>query len=301
MVRLTLLAVIGLIALVAMAGWWITDRVEGEYFESGDVRLHYTDEGSGRPIVLLHGFAVNSDLNWRLPGVTQALTPHFRVISLDLRGHGLSGKPRETERYGQLMADDVIALLDHLKLKRVHLVGYSLGGIITLKLATTHPDRLWTASPLGAGWENPQDSSFFTALDGIAEALESGSGVPPLSASLDGTREPPGFIHTAWVKIMTRYLNDGPALAAMVRALPGLTIERADLARLEVPICSIVGSLDTMKLGVDSMVGVVPDHTVVVIDGADHLAATSSPLLIESLLEFLRSHHGDARPEKASS
>jgi len=281
---------IALLALFATAAWWITDRVEGEYFEAGGVRLHYTDEGSGPAVVLLHGFAVNADLNWRLPGITQALTPEFRVISLDLRGHGLSDKPHESELYGALMADDVIALLDHLGIEKAHIVGYSLGGIIALKLASTHPDRLWTASPLGAGWEDPEDSSFLGAMDRIADALESGGGVPPLSASLDGTREPPGFIHTAWVRIMTGYLNDGPALAAMVRALRGLTIDRDDLAEIDVPVCSIVGSMDTMKLGVDSMVGIVPDHTVVIVEGADHLEATSSPLLIESLKEFLRAH-----------
>jgi pimeloyl-ACP methyl ester carboxylesterase len=123
------IAVSGLALLVACAAWWITDRVEGHYFESGGVRLHFTDEGSGPPVVLLHGFAVNADLNWRLPGVTQALTPEFRVISLDLRGHGLSGKPHEPEQYGRLMADDVIALLDHLGIEKAHVVGYSLGGI----------------------------------------------------------------------------------------------------------------------------------------------------------------------------
>ena len=283
-------AVSGLALLVACAAWWITDRTEGHYFESGGVRLHFTDEGSGPPVVLLHGFAVNADLNWRLPGVTQALTPEFRVISLDLRGHGLSGKPHEPEQYGRLMADDVIALLDHLGIEKAHVVGYSLGGIITLKLATSHPDRLWTASPLGAGWENADDSAFLAAMDGIADALESGRGVPPLSASLEGTRESPGFLHTTWVRIMTGYLNDGLALAAMVRAIRGLAVERDEVVGIPVPVCSIVGTRDAMKLGVDSMVGLVPDHTVVFIEGADHLSATRSPLLVETLLGFLRAH-----------
>jgi len=280
--------------LVALAGavWWITRRVDGQFFDSDEVRIHFTDEGVGPPVVLLHGFAVNADLNWRLPGVLGALTPDYRVVAMDLRGHGRSDKPHESARYGEAMANDVVELLDHLGIGKAHVVGYSLGGIIALKLATTQPDRLLSAAPLGAGWENPADSAFLGAMDGIARALESGSGVPPLAASLDGTREAPGFLHTTWVKIVTRYLNDGRALAAMVRGLRGLTVEHEDLARIRIPVCSIVGTRDALKLGVEAMVGVVPDHTVVFIEGADHLAAIRSPLLRDSLREFLTAHAG---------
>lgn len=286
----TTIVAVALLVLATGAGWWITRRVEGSYFDSEGVRIHFTDEGSGTPVVLLHGFAVNADLNWRLPGLTEALAGEFRVISMDLRGHGLSGKPHDPELYGDAMAEDVIALLDHLRIEKAHLVGYSLGGIIALKLATTHPDRLSSASPLGAGWENPDDSAFLLALGGIAEALESGRGVPPLSASLGGDRKPPGFLHTTWVRIMTGYLNDGRALAAMVRGIRALTVEHEALRRISLPVCSIVGTLDPMKPGVDAMVGVVPDHTVVFIEGADHLQATRSPEFIGTLREFLRTH-----------
>ena len=85
MKRLILMIAVSVLALVVGAAWWLTERVEGRYFDSDGVRLHFTDEGFGPPVILLHGFAVNADLNWRLPGVTQALTPEFRVISLDLR------------------------------------------------------------------------------------------------------------------------------------------------------------------------------------------------------------------------
>lgn len=272
------------------AAWRVTRRVEGSYFDSGDVPLHYTDEGAGTPVVLLHGFAVNADLNWRLPGLTRALARSYRVIALDLRGHGLSAKPHDPERYGFAMAADVIALLDHLGLDKVHLVGYSLGGIIALKLATTHPDRLLTASPLGAGWERPGDSTFLAAMGGIADALEAGRGVPPLSASLGGSREPPGWLHTAWVRVMTRYLNDGAALAAMVRGIRGLTTEEEELDQIAIPVCSIVGSEDPMKPGVDAMLGRVRDHSVVIIEGVDHLGAVRSRELTMALQGFLRTH-----------
>jgi pimeloyl-ACP methyl ester carboxylesterase len=279
-----------LLMVVAASGWWLTSRTEGQYFDHAGTRLFFTDEGTGETVVLLHGFAVNGDLNWRIPGITEALAQDYRVITLDLRGHGLSAKPHDPQAYGIAMADDVIALLDHLSLHKAHIVGYSLGGIITLKLATAHPERMKTASVLGAGWERADDSLFLASMDGIAAALESGQGIPPLSASLGGDRKKPGLFHTLWVKVMTGYLNDGPALAAMVRRIRGLTVEEEDVKSISVPVCSIVGTLDSMKPGVDAMVGMVPDHTVVFIEGADHMAAVSSPILLESLQECLMAH-----------
>ena len=281
------LVVIGILASAGALGWWLTSRTEGQYFENEGTRLFFSDEGTGEAVVLLHGFAVNGDLNWRIPGITEALAQNFRVITLDLRGHGLSAKPHDPGAYGMAMADDVVALLDHLSLRKAHIVGYSLGGIITLKLATTHPDRMQTASVLGAGWERADDSLFLASMDGIADALESGQGVPPLAASLGGDRKKPGVFQTLWVKLMTGYLNDGSALAAMVRGLRGLTVEEENVRSIPVPVCSIVGTLDAMKPGVDAMVGVVPYHTVVYIEGADHMAAVGSLILLESLQECL--------------
>jgi len=283
-----LFVVLGLVLAAAVG--WVTRRSEGQRFASGDVEVHYTDEGQGSPVVLLHGFAVNADLNWRLPGLTDLLTSEFRVLAMDLRGHGLSDKPHDPTQYGDAMANDVVALLDHLGLARAQVVGYSLGGVVALQLATTHPERLRSVALLGAGWEDPEDSQFLAALEGIAGELEAGHGVPPLAASLGGDREPPGFLHTTWVRLATRYLNDGPALAAMVRGLRGLAVERDALGRIRVPMLAIVGTEDPMLAGVDAMVGLVPDLTVVRIDGADHVTAARRPEMTEALLGFLRQH-----------
>jgi len=272
--------------------WTFTSRTHGHTFVADGVRLHYTDEGSGTPVVLLHGFAVNADLNWRLPGLTDTLSRGFRVISLDLRGHGLSSKPHDSKQYGMNMALDVVALLDHLKIQRAHLVGYSLGGIIALKLATTHPERFTTVSNLAAGWEDPEDSKMLAALDGIAATLESGEGVPPLSVFLSGDRKEPSFMHNLWVRFVSEYLNDGKALAAMIRGLRGLAVQAEALAGIPIPICSIAGDRDPMKFGIEAMTGKIADHTVFFVEDADHLQATRSPMLAAELQNFLRVHSG---------
>jgi len=101
-------------------------------FDSGGVQIYYQEHGAGDPVVLVHGFASHSDNNWG-PMWFTFLAPHFRVIAIDCRGHGKSGKPHDAAAYGaEKMGDDVIRLLDHLKIQRALLMGYSMGGRISM-------------------------------------------------------------------------------------------------------------------------------------------------------------------------
>lgn len=283
---------VAIVAVVVASYFIITHRVEGRYFDSGGVRIHYTDEGRGEPVILLHGFAVNADLNFRRPGITKALAKEFRVIAMDLRGHGLSGKPHEPGEYGEEMANDVVRLMDHLKLEKAHVAGYSLGGFITLKLAAAHPERLLTASSLGAGWERPDSSEFIEALSRLEETLESGSGISPVAGELGGERKQPGAMHTFWVRLMTGYFSDAEALVALLKGIPELALTEEEVRSIPIPVCSIVGSEDPLRVGADAMVGVVPDHTLIVVDGADHIITPMRGELREGLLDFLREHSG---------
>lgn len=271
-------------------------RSKGEYFDSAGVRLHFTDEGSGEPLILLHGFAVNADLNWRLPGLTGALRREFRVIAPDLRGHGLSGKPHDAAQYGRQMVLDVLRLMDHLGLAKAHVAGYSLGGFITLKLAAESPERLLTASVLGAGWERPDENAFLDAAEEMALALESGRGIGPIAARLGGTRAKPSPLHTFWVWVMTRYLNDGRALAGVVRGTPELAVSEEDLARISVPLCVIIGSRDPMLPGAEALRDRVPQTEFTMVPGADHLQAPRRRELRAALLAFLRRHRAAGGP-----
>jgi pimeloyl-ACP methyl ester carboxylesterase len=257
-------------------------------FDSNGVEISYTDEGTGVPVVLVHGFAVNKSLNWRIRGTTEALAKDYRVIALDLRGHGKSGKPHDSSAYGVEMALDVIRLLDHLGIEKAHVVGYSLGGFIALKLAVIRPERLITIAPCGSGWDPPDNESFFTTMDQFADDLESGKGVNPLAGALGGDRQEPTEAHKKWVNMVTSKLNDKDALAAMIRGLRGLSITKEELMGIDLPVCSIVGSDDVLKASMENMVGLVKNQEVTVIEGADHLQATASPELLETLQAFLQ-------------
>ncbi|MEK1940409.1 MAG: alpha/beta hydrolase, partial [Pseudomonas sp.] len=108
------------------------------YFDNDECQLHFEEYGSGQPLILVHGLG-SSTLDWEYQ--VPQLSKHYRVISLDVRGHGRSDKPRE--KYSiQGFAEDVVALIEHLKLPPVHLVGISMGGMIGFQLGVDHPHVL---------------------------------------------------------------------------------------------------------------------------------------------------------------
>jgi pimeloyl-ACP methyl ester carboxylesterase len=103
------------------------------------IRLHYAVYGAGPPVLLIHGGLGHADL-WANQ-VAPLVAAGYRVIVADSRGHGRSTRSAEPFGY-ELMAADYVALLDHLKIERVALVGWSDGGIIGLAIAMRHPGRL---------------------------------------------------------------------------------------------------------------------------------------------------------------
>jgi len=108
--------------------------------------LNYVVEGTGQPVVLVHGVGSNLQ-SWNR--VVERLAPHYRTIRMDLRGHGRSSKIRETyslERF----AEDIIAVMDAEGIAKAHLVGFSLGGLIGQCLALNWPDRFDKVALLSA-------------------------------------------------------------------------------------------------------------------------------------------------------
>ena len=113
-------------------------------FTHDGVEIAFFDQGEGEPIVLVHGFASNKEVNWVMPGWVATLTgAGRRVIALDNRGHGASAKLYDPPAYhSSIMAEDVRALIDHLGLPRADVMGYSMGARISAFLALAHPDRV---------------------------------------------------------------------------------------------------------------------------------------------------------------
>jgi len=94
--------------------------------------ISYSDQGEGDGVVLVHGFAASAQENWIKAGWIQMLTrARRRVVAIDLRGHGASSKFHEPSMYAlPLLAGDVLAVVEHLQIKKPDLIGFSLGGIL---------------------------------------------------------------------------------------------------------------------------------------------------------------------------
>jgi len=203
-------------------------QTTGAFFEVNGVRLHYVEAGQGTPVILVHGLAFNLAFEWMFPRVFQKLSKRYRVIAMDNRGHGKSDKPYDPAQYGLEMVEDVVRLMDHLGIAKAHVVGYSLGGFITLKLALTHPDRLLSAVPCGAGWTpNPmKNSSCYTTL---RRTLNKGAVLRALLKWLQPPEKPL------------------PAPGAVVRQFPGVCFKRHEGA--VVPDAQASGSRGDRKRG----------------------------------------------------
>jgi pimeloyl-ACP methyl ester carboxylesterase len=112
--------------------------VKSGYAPVNGIKIWYASFGHGAPVILLHGGLANSNY-WGI--LVRALAPHYRVVVMDSRGHGRSS--RDARPYGyDLMASDVLALMDYLKVDKAALVGWSDGAIIGLDIALHHPERL---------------------------------------------------------------------------------------------------------------------------------------------------------------
>lgn len=121
------------------------------YVTNRGERIHYSVDGTGPLVVLQHGFLSDSQ-SWKAAGFVDALADRFQVACVDSLGHGQSDKPADPDLYVQEQrAGDLVAVIDDLGCERAHVIGYSMGGWITVGVAKHHPKRL--ASLTVAGWD----------------------------------------------------------------------------------------------------------------------------------------------------
>ena len=244
-------------------------------FMHGDVEIAFLDEGQGEPIVLVHGFASNKEVNWVYPGWVSTLTrAGRRVIALDNRGHGASTKLYDPAAYHSgIMAEDVLALIDHLDLPRADVMGYSLGARITALLAVAHRERVRSA-----------------VLGGLGIHLVDGAGLPPqtIAAALEApTRgavvDPVGHMFRAFAE-QTR--SDLRALAACIRG-SRQTLDRDEISRIALPLLVAAGDKDQIAGSPEQLAALVPGGQGLVIPGRDHMLAVGDRVFKQGVLDFL--------------
>jgi pimeloyl-ACP methyl ester carboxylesterase len=249
------LSVIGALACSMPLGCaWAADRPAIQSFDSNGVKIAYTVQGKGEPVVLIHGWLSSGGINWGLPGTAALLAKDYQVITIDVRGHGLSDKPLKDEAYGPELVEDVVRLLDHLKIKKADIVGYSMGGIITANFLAKHPDRVLTGTLGGMGWLKDGDipQAFFAQI-----------------GKNDSTQN---------------------AHAVCGRSLAKLALTEKEIKSIKVPVAVIVGSKDDLIKGlyVDPLKKVRADWPVVEVKDGDHLSCILKPQFKEEIAAWLR-------------
>jgi pimeloyl-ACP methyl ester carboxylesterase len=243
-------------------------------FAHEDVEIAFLDEGEGEPIVLIHGFASNKEVNWVAPGwVTTLARAGRRVIALDNRGHGQSTKLYEPAAYhSAIMAQDVRALLDHLALPRADVMGYSMGARIAAFLALADPQRVRAA-----------------VLGGLGIHLVEGVGLPEtIALALEApTRaevtDPTGFMFRSFAE---QTKSDLRALAACMRG-SRQTLSAAEAGRIAAPLLVAVGSKDRIAGSPQALAALIPGARALEIPGRDHMLAVGDRVFKQGVLEFL--------------
>jgi pimeloyl-ACP methyl ester carboxylesterase len=241
-------------------------------FESDGVRLHFELNGpeAGTPIVLVHGFASDYQLNWVGTRWQQTLTAAgYRVVGLDCRGHGSSDKPHDPAAYAlEIMAADVRRLLDHLQIRTANYLGYSMGAKIGVQAMIDSPRRFGRVVLGGAGW-----GGAFRAAQAIAKALRGGSIDSPVAK-------------TFYDFAKARPANDLEALAACILG-PQPEPDMAALALIKNPVLVVVGDQDDIVSHVDKLIESIPTSRLVTLAGRNHMSAVPAGEFKKAALEFL--------------
>ncbi len=219
-------------------------------------KLHYQVQGTGEPVVLIHGLFSSAQMNWGFNGVIAALAKEHQVIAMDLPGHGQSDKPEAEEAYGQQMVEDVVALMDHLKVKKAHIVGYSMGGMIAGKLMVTHPDR-------------------------VRSCILGGMGYLP-----EG-----GQLQKFWENIPSR--GRGIVPPACLHGFSKFAMTDEQLKAISLPVEIVIGDHDPVKkMYVEPLLKVRDDWPVVDVKGAGHITCIFKSEFREEIVKWVDGHKG---------
>ncbi|MGH6934402.1 MAG: alpha/beta fold hydrolase [Dongiaceae bacterium] len=241
---------------------------ESGYAPVNDIEMYYATYGEGPPLIMLHGGLGHSDVwGYQIP----ALAEHYKVIVADSRGHGRSSRSAQPYSYA-LMASDVVALMDYLKIENAALVGWSDGGIIGLDIAINHPDRLGKLFAFGA---NTQVSGL---RPDIAESAVFNQYIVEI-----------GQDYASMSKTPTEYDAFVAQISEMWATQPDY--KAADLAKITTPTAIADGEHDEAILQEHNkeMAAQIPGAKLVILPGVSHFAFLQKPdEFNQAVLDFLK-------------
>ncbi len=240
------------------------------------VRIAWETAGQGAPVVLVHGFPSDRVPDWRAPGWYPTLTgAGRRVIALDCRGHGESGKPHDPGSYGDRMVDDIVAVMAAAGIGSADVMGYSMGGMLAMGLMMRHPDRVRRAVIAGVGETYFRDAPKRRLA--IADALE--------APGLDGLTDP---IQRQFRLFAAQPGKDLAALAACMRR--DRTIYPPEqLGQWAAPVLVVCGEADNLTGAPEGLACAFAQGRAVVVPRRDHMTAVGDKVYKQAVVDFLAS------------
>ncbi len=270
------------------------NKPEHRYFKTSDgVKIHFMVKGKGTPVILIHGYTGSAEGNWFSNGIAAALAVNHMVIAIDCRNHGLSDKPQPM---GPGKAEDVIELMDHLKIQKAHLHGYSMGGGIVGRLMGMIPDRIITAGFGGSGVQEvdpewrakaPKDKEGRDPQEDEASARLRTRRAKDLGITLEEYQK----------RLAERQEQQRAALAAASARPAGPLL---DLTKITFPVMAINGEFDRPLAKTVRLHRELRDFTNVVLPGKSHLTAIMAGYMpkeyLESVVKFINANDPKQRP-----
>jgi len=259
------------------------------YASNAGVNIHYEVQGSGRPLVLQHGFTDSLEA-WQEYGYLAALRPKFRVILVDARGHGGSGKPHGAEAYAlERRVADVTSVLDAAGIEKADFWGYSMGGWIGFGMAKYAPHRV---NRLVIGGQHPfaRDQSGFRRWlrQGIAEGPD---------ALVAAFKKMAGPISDGYES----RLRAGDLEAWLASVEDRETIENV-LRSMTMPCCIYAGELDLQFEQVKSASERIPGSSFFCLPGLSHVQTfAESGHVLPRVVEFLESTRSGHEGERVAN
>jgi pimeloyl-ACP methyl ester carboxylesterase len=259
------------------------------YFTSDGIKIYYEIEGEGPPVVMMHGFSSSLDI-WKENNWVKNLKDKYQVILLDCRGHGKSDKPHDESFYGQIMADDVIKLMEHLSIEKTNLFGYSMGAYISFWIVLTKPEIIISAI-LGGFVLTLDDKAILKGIKNTKQIIEA------LKAeSIDQVKKPMG---RAFRQVAEMRENDLLALAAVqagtlknslseIRNSPAQL--RKALKNIKVPVMTVVGSSEILSGDKTLIAQLVPNACHFQIQGKDHMTVQKDKkfhMVVKAFLDYV--------------
>ena len=245
-----------------------------DHFNSDGIDIAYLDQGEGDPVLLIHGFASNVRINWISTGwVERLVSAGRRVIAIDNRGHGESGKVYDKAAYeSPMMAEDSRRLLDHLAIARADVLGYSMGARISAFLALNHPERVGRVIFGGLG---------INMVNGVGDPEE-------IAAALEAPSlaDVPSARARTFRKFAESAGGDLVALAACMRS-SRQKIREEQVAGIGCPVLVAVGTADEVAGSARELADLIPGGEVLDIAGRDHMLAVGAEDFKKGALAFL--------------